>query len=255
MTVPLAFDDHGPRTGPVLVLGSSLGTDRRSWAPQLEALCSRFRVIRYDHRGHGASPDGPGPYTLPALAHDLLTLLEGLSVPRFSLAGLSLGGMVAIQVAALAPERVERLALFCTSAFLPPAQGWLDRAASVLTAAGTAAVSGVTERWFTPDFAAAHPDVVTAAREQLLATSPVGYAGCCTAIAAMDLRPELGRIVAPTLVVAADRDLAIPPPHAQLIAAGIAAPARLEIIPGAHLVSLESPEDCAALLLDHLVPA
>jgi len=156
-----------------------------------------------------------------------------------------------MQVAALAPDRVERLAVFCSSAFLPPASGWLDRAATV-RASGTAAIADtVPGRWFTPRFAAAHPAVVAAHREQLLACDVDGYAGCCDGIAAMDLRPVLPAIGAPTLVVAGEQDLATPLPHARLIADGIPG-ARLVPVPGAHLATVESPDRCTALLLAHL---
>jgi 3-oxoadipate enol-lactonase len=254
---PLGYDLHGPADAPVVVLGSSLGTDREMWAAQLPALAGRYLVLRYDHRGHGGSPAPAGAYQLLDLAGDVLDLLDRLGVGRFSIGGLSLGGMVAMQVAASAGNRVESLALFCTAAFLPPASGWHERAATV-RAGGTAAIAEqVLGRWFTPAFAAADPAVVAAHRRQLLAVSPTGYAGCCAAIAAMDLRPLLPSIGVPTLIVAGADDRATPPELtgdlAQGLRAGSApAPVRVEVVPGAHLASVESAGRCTELLLAQL---
>jgi len=224
------------------------------WDPQLPALADRRRVVRYDHRGHGRSSVPPAPYTLADLGGDVVALLDQLAVERFGIGGLSLGGMVAMWVAAHHPDRVESLALFCTSAFLPPAQGWLDRATLVREGGMAAVAETVPARWFTPAFAAAGPQVVQAHREMLVATPVEGYAGCCEAISTMDLRPVLSRITAPTLVVAGRDDPVTPEPHAREIATGIeaGAPCRVELVDGAHLATVESAPACTALLLDHL---
>ena len=254
MTAGLGHDVHGPHDAPVVVLGSSLGTDRRMWDPQLALLAQRFRVVRYDHRGHGASEVPTGPYGLADLAQDVLALLDTLGVGRFTAGGLSLGGMVAMHLAAHVPDRVEKVALFCTSAHLPPVQGWLDRAATV-RADGTAAVAdAVVARWFTPGFAARRPDVVAAHRAMVVGTPAEGYAGCCEAIAAMDLRPALAKVAAPVLVVAGTDDPATPPEHARTVAASLPddLPCRVEVVPGAHLATVENPDDCTRLLLAHL---
>jgi 3-oxoadipate enol-lactonase len=162
--------------------------------------------------------------------------------------------MVSMWLAAHVPDRVEKLALFCTSAHLPPVEGWLERAAAV-RAGGTGAVAdAVVARWFTPGFAAEHPDVVAAHRAMVVGTPAEGYAGCCEAIAAMDLRDALAKVTAKTLVVAATDDPATPPEHARTIAAGLpdAVPCRVEIVPGAHLGTVESADTCTGLLLEHL---
>jgi 3-oxoadipate enol-lactonase len=110
----------------------------------------------------------------------------------------------------------------------------------------------VVERWFTPGFRERAPETVARAVAMLLATPAEGYAGCCEAIAAMDLRPGLGSITAPTLVLAGGDDPATPPPHAEAIVAAIPA-ARLEVVAGAaHLANIEQPQRVTSLLLDHL---
>jgi 3-carboxy-cis,cis-muconate cycloisomerase/3-oxoadipate enol-lactonase len=250
----LGFAPSGPEQGPVLVLASSMGTTMAMWDDQLPALQRRFRVLRYDHRGHGGSELPPGPWRMEELGRDLLGLLDDLGLDRVSFCGLSLGGMVGIWLAANAPDRVDRLVLCCTSAKVD-GRVYLERAAKV-RAGGTAAVAGeVLERWFTPAFRERAPQAVERAAAMLLATPDEGYAGCCEAIAAMDLRPGLAAITAPTLVVAAADDPATPPPDAQAIAAAVGG-ARLEVVAGAaHLANIEQPDQVTRLLLDHLDPS
>ena len=242
----------GPDGAPVLVLGNSLGTTTTIWDGQLPALRERFQVLRYDHRGHGRSEVPPGPYTVAELGQDLLALLDGLGIGRLSMCGLSLGGMVGMWLAAHAPERVERLVLVSTSARLGPPELWVERAAVARTK-GTAALAGTAAgRWFTPAFRRHQPETVAGILAALAATPGEGYAGCCEAIGAMDLRADLPAITAPTMVVAALDDPATPPPHADVIVAGIAHAHRELVADAAHLVVVERPERVTALLLEHL---
>jgi 3-oxoadipate enol-lactonase len=183
----------------------------------------------------------------------VLALLDEYGIGTASYCGLSLGGMVGMWLAAHAPGRIGALALCCTSACLRPAQFWLDRAAAV-RAGGMAAISApVVGRWFTPGYQAAHPGTVAGfvtTLEQEVA--PEGYAGCCEAIAAMDLRPLLASVTAPTLVIAGAEDPATPPWHGSVIASGIPG-ARLRVIRGAaHLANVSSAAEVSAALLAHL---
>jgi 3-oxoadipate enol-lactonase len=252
--VALHYEEAG--SGHVVLMGASLGTTVAMWDEQVAALAERFRVVRFDHRGHGGSPVVPGPYTIGAMGGDVVALLDSLGVERASFAGLSIGAMVGIWVAANAPERVERLALVCTAAHLPPPEGWEERAADV-EEAGTVEVvlEGVMSRWLTPRYAAAHPEAVEKLSGMLAATSPEAYAACCRALGTMDLREDLGRIRAPTLVVAGAQDPSTPPEHGEAIAAAIPG-ARYELLdPSAHIAAIERADDVTRLLLDHLAPA
>jgi 3-oxoadipate enol-lactonase len=255
VTAHLAHSVIGDPDAPVVVLGSSLGTSGRMWDPQLAALAERFRVVTYDHRGHGDTSSPPTPYQLDDLGSDVLGLLDELGIARFSYAGLSLGGMVGMWIASETPHRVDRLALLCTSAALDAADAWHERAAAVREGGMAAVADPVVARWFTPSFAVTHPDVVAQQRAMLLAAQVEGYAGCCEAIGAMDLRDRLAQIEAPTLVIAARQDLAIPPHHSETIVKAIAG-ARLELIDdAAHIASVEQPAAITRLLLEHLVPS
>jgi 3-oxoadipate enol-lactonase len=243
----------GPSGAPVLVLGNSLGTTRELWEQQADALGRRFRLLRYEHRGHGGSPAPPGPYAISDLGADVLALLDEFEIGAAYYAGVSLGGMVGMWLAANAPDRIEALALCCTSACLPPAGLWLDRAAAVRSGGLGSISKQVVGRWFTPAYQAACPGTV----ERFVTTmeqdvTPEGYAGCCDAIATMDLRPLLASVTAPALVIAGAQDPATPPWHGAVIASAIPG-ARLRVIRGAaHLANVSSAAEFTATLLAHL---
>ena len=248
----LHHDVHGPPDAPVVLMGGSLGTTLNMWDEQLP-LADRFRLIRFDHRGHGASPVPPGPYELADLGRDVIALLDHLGVERASLCGLSIGGMVGMWLGAHAPERVDRLVLLCTSAHMPPAEFWQERARTILDAGTVEAVADiVVERWLTPPYAAAHPEVRSKLRGMLVATPAEGYAACCGAIERMDLREDLPQITAPTLVVSGSDDPSAPPDRQALIAAAVPG-ARHEIVgPAAHIAAVEQAEAVNRLIAEHL---
>ncbi len=238
--------------GPVLVLGNSLGTTADVWAQQLPEFRQAFRLLQYDLPGHGGAAAWPGPYTIEELGAGVLRLLDGHGIGRAAYCGISLGGMIGMWLAAHAPERIWALGLVCTSAYLPPAENWRARASAVRTA-GMAAVSAqVVSRWFTAGYAASAPQLAGGFRRTLEEVDPEGYAGCCEAIAAMDLRESLAAITAPALVIAGSADLATPPRHGAVIAAGITG-ARLEVVAGAaHLATVSSADRVTPALADHL---
>jgi 3-oxoadipate enol-lactonase len=243
---------EGPEDAPAIVFTGSLGTDINMWQPQSNRLRERFRTLRYEIRGHGRSAVPAGPYSIPELGWDIVALLDRLAIERADLCGLSIGGMISMWVAAHAPERVGRLVLCCTAAELGPPEGWHDRAATVRASGVDAIADAVLERWFTRAFALEHAEVIEQFRAQLTATPPEGYAGCCEAIAAMDLRGDLPSIHAPTLVLAGADDPATPPDYGREIAELIPG-ARFEVIsPAAHLATVERPDLTTAMILRFL---
>jgi 3-oxoadipate enol-lactonase len=245
---------QGPEGAPVVVLSNSLGATRGMWEPQVPALAERYRVVSYDTRGHGTSPAPAGPYTLDDLVDDVLALLDRLGADRAHVAGLSLGGMTALRLAAREPQRVHRLAVLCSSAKTEP-QGFLDRAATA-RAEGTASFApAVVSRWLTPAHAAAHPDLVAQLEAMVAGADDEGYAACAEVVGGVDLRADLGRITAPTLVVSGAEDPALPPGHQRVIADGIAGAELLTVSPGAHLANLEQPQQVGGALLAHFEAA
>jgi len=242
---------EGPANAPVLVLGNSLGTTRSVWDRQVPWLRRSFRLLRYEHRGHGGSAAPPGPYSIEQLGTDVLALLDSRGVRRAAYCGVSLGGMIGMWLAANAPERIAALGLCCTSAYLPGAL-WEARAEQVRSAGMRSISQQVAARWFTAAFTSREPAVPESFTAELEHIDPEGYAGCCDAIATMDLRSSLPSISAPTLVIAGAEDPATPPPDGALIAAGIARSRLLVIRGAAHLANVSAAGEVTAALLGHL---
>jgi 3-oxoadipate enol-lactonase len=223
------------------------------WDRQTAALAEHWRVVRYDHRGHGRSPVPPGPYELADLGADALALLDRLGAERVHWCGLSLGGMVGMWLAINAPERIDRLVLCCTSAKLGPPSMWAERAATVRAHGVDAIADAGIGRWLTGGFVAREPQTAAEVRAMLAATPAEGYAGCCAAIEHMDLLDRLGGIRAPTLVIAAAQDPATPPEHGERIASAVPG-ARLAVIDNAaHLATVEQPAVMTDLIAGHLL--
>ncbi len=242
MSVEVTYTLEGPGDAPVVVFSNSLGTTGAMWDAQAAALSERFRVLRYETRGHGGSPAPPGPYSVAELGGDLLALLDRLELDRVSFCGLSIGGMTGMWLGVNAAERIDRLAICCTAMRLPPPEMWIDRAALVRSDGMTAVIEATMERWFTPAFPERSPEVVQRIREIFLTTNPEGYAGCCEALGDFDMTGELGAVRAPTLVIAGEEDPVGTPERAAAIAAEVV-DSRLVVLPEArHLAAVEQSE-------------
>ena len=247
----IAWRIDGPPDAPVLVLSNSLGTAMAMWDDQVPALAERFRLLRYDTRGHGASTATPGDYALDRLGRDVIGLLDTLGIETAHFCGLSLGGMTGQWLGVHAPARIDRLVIANSSSYMGPSESWQQRM-DLVRGQGMAAITpAVLERWFTPAFVASAAPGLARTRDQLLATLPPGYAGCCAAIRDMDLRPVVRLIDRPTLVIAGTLDPATPPDHAKAIASAIAG-ARLVSLDAAHLSNVEQPRAFERALLDFL---
>lgn len=252
MSVDLHHTVSGPPEAPTVLLGGSLGTTAQMWEPQVEALSTVFRVICFDHRGHGGSPVPAGPYSMADLGGDVLRLMDRLGVRRTHYAGVSLGGMVGQWLAAHAPERIDRLALLATSPYMGPAQAWRERASLVREKDTGALADTVVGRWFTESFTETHPIEVATLRDQIAGTDPEGYAGCCEAISAWDVREELSQIGAETLVIAGADDPATPVEGNAALLAELIPRSRLVVLEeAAHLLSWQQAAKVNALLTQH----
>jgi 3-oxoadipate enol-lactonase len=247
----IAYRLEGEAGRPVLLLSNSLGTDMSMWDAQIPDLLGHFRVLRYDPRGHGTSDVPPGSYAMDRLGRDVVELLDHLGLDRVSFCGLSMGGMVGQWLCLRAPERLDRVVLANTSAYMGPPAGWDARVQQVLRDGMISIAAAVLERWFTPGFLLSADLPVGRLREVLVATSPVGYAGCCAAIRDMDMRPFVRIIDRPVLVIGGEHDPATPPEHADTLASGIKN-ARRVLLPTAHLANVELPEVFTAHVIDFL---
>jgi 3-oxoadipate enol-lactonase/4-carboxymuconolactone decarboxylase len=239
---------------PVLVLLNSIGTDMALWETSVPHLLPAFRLLRIDTRGHGASDAPDGDYSLAMLADDVVAVMDAAGVQSAAVAGVSLGGMIAMELALAYPTRTTALALICTSATMD-AGAWRDRI-EIVRAEGTAAIADMAMgRFLSPRFVATHGGAAESVRQGLIAMADTGYAGCGAAIRDMALIHRLPAIAMPTLVVAGDRDASTPfAGHGERIVAAMP-DAHVVHLDAAHLAPIETPAALAATLRAFLKPA
>lgn len=251
----IAYRFDGDASLPTLVLSNSIGTTLHMWDAQIPALARRFRVLRYDTRGHGASSVPQGPYSLDRLGRDVVELLDGLDIPRAHFLGLSLGGIIGQWLGVHVPERLDRLILSNTSAYLGPAPQWDERIAATLRASDTEETAAMfLQNWFPAPMLQAGGPEVERFRGMLLRTDRHGLAGAFAAVRDADLRRTIALIPNPTLVIAGLHDTVTAASHGERIAAGIPG-ARLLTLPAVHLPNIELPEAFEAAVLEFLLAA
>lgn len=243
----------GREDAPVLMLSHSLGQDHGMWDPQAADFADHFRVLRYDTRGHGASGAPAGDYRIEQLGADALALADALGIQRFAFCGVSLGGMIGQWLAANASDRVTAVVLANTSAKADPVR-MQERRTAVLSGGMAAVADMVMSRFFSPRLLAANPPIVASARRSLLATSPVGYAGCCAAIRDMDQTASLQSIRVPALIIDGELDTSLPWRGFGEVLAREIPHARVVHLDAAHLSNIERPRAFTSAVLDFLLP-
>ncbi|MFJ6727115.1 MULTISPECIES: 4-carboxymuconolactone decarboxylase [unclassified Streptomyces] len=251
-TLQHRFD--GPEDAPVLILGPSLGTTWHMWDRQVPELAQQWRVFRFDLPGHGGAPAHPAG-SVGDLADRLLATLDALGVQRFGFAGCAFGGAVGVELALRHPERVASLALIAASPRFGTADEFRQRGVIVRTNGLDPIARTSPDRWFTTGFAAAQPAITEWAVQMVRTTDPGCYIAACEALAAFDVRTEIGRLGVPTLVLVGSDDQVTGPAEARTLVAGIP-DARLAVVPGAsHLVPVEQPAAVTDLLVRHFSTA
>jgi 3-oxoadipate enol-lactonase len=241
----------GAADAPVVVLSNSLGTNLAMWDSQIPALSQKFRVLRYDSRGHGQSDVPPGPYTIETLGRDVVGLLDALQIPTARYCGLSVGGLIGQWLGINSSKRFKSLTLCNTAARIGTVEGWNSRIASITEGGMAPIANGVASRWFTEDFAKRAPATVDATRQMLLHSSPEGYIATCAAIRDEDLREAISRVSLPTLVISGAHDAATTPANGRFVAEKIPGAQYLELN-AAHLSNIEAAEHFTAALLKFL---
>jgi 3-oxoadipate enol-lactonase/4-carboxymuconolactone decarboxylase len=238
----------GPAGGEAVVLLHSLGTNLHVWDPQAAALSRGHRVIRPDLRGHGLSEAPAGPYTMDLLARDALGVMDELGVRRAHVCGVSIGGRVAMEMATLAPDRVQSLVLCDTALEFPPPETWQQRM-DVVAQGGMAAVAdAVMERWVLDQSLPSS----RALRRMLLRTDPVGYAGCAAALRDTRGADVIGRITCPATVVVGDKDVSTPPAAAEAVRDAIPGSGFVTVADAAHIPTFEREAAVTRALLAHM---
>jgi 3-oxoadipate enol-lactonase/4-carboxymuconolactone decarboxylase len=250
--VRLYWKLEGAADKPPLVLLNSIGTDMALWDACVPHLLPAFRLLRIDARGHGASDAPPGDYSLAMLADDVAAVMDAAGIEQAAIAGVSLGGMVAMAFVLSRPSRASTLALICTSAAMDRS-AWESRIATV-RAEGTSAIAGMAVgRFLSPGFAQTHPAIAETLRAGIAAQSDDGYAGAGAAVRDMDLTPRLGAIAMPTLIVTGDKDISTPlEGHGDRLIAGLP-DARHVVLASAHLPPIEAPTALASALRHFLL--
>jgi 3-oxoadipate enol-lactonase len=243
---------EGPERAPVLMLSNSLGTTLHMWEGQVKPFTQAFRLLRYDRRGHGRSGVPPGPYSMPRLGRDVLAVLDALGIDKVNWCGLSMGGMVGQWLGANAPDRVERLVLTNTSCYFADKNGWNERL-KLVREQGLKAFAGANmERWFSKGFRERAPQTIAWMKEMFSATPLAGYIACGEAVRDMDQRELLGKIKAPTLVIAGRHDPATPVEANEYIKDRIAG-AEMTVLDAAHISNVEAADAYTDAVLKFLL--
>ena len=243
---------EGLKDGPVVMLSNSLMSNYTMWDDQIEALTSKFRVLRYDQRGHGGTQITPGPYSVELLAEDASALIEVLDLGPVHFVGLSMGGFTGQVLAVKYPEKISSLTLCDTACVMPPESVWNERIEMAGNEGLEALVDGTLERWFTPPFHQTGKEKIEKVRAMILATDVDGFTGCAQAIRDMFLCDKLSEITVPTLVLVGEGDPGCPVSAAEVLSEGISG-AHLIIIPqSAHLPNVEQPVAFNEVLMQFL---
>jgi 3-oxoadipate enol-lactonase len=241
----------GPDGAPALMLSNSLGCTLEMWEPQLAALTQRFRVVRYDRRGHGRSDVPPGPYSIELFGRDALAILDALRIERAHWCGLSMGGMVGQWLAAKAPERFDRFILANTACYYPDPSNWYARIKAVREGGMASIADTVIAGWLTEPFRQRHPEAAQRMKAMLLGTPVEGYLACCEALSRLDQRDLLKTVKAPTLVIAGSQDKATSVEAAELICSLLPG-AAMTVLDAAHISNVEQPGEFTGAVLDFL---
>lgn len=252
MTVPtLALTAPvGPADAPLVVLGPSLGTSTILWEDVVPSLATDHRVVAWDLPGHGASPAATAGFSVADLADAVAVAVRELSDGPVLYAGVSLGGAVGLTLALRHPGLVRRAAILASGAQLGDPDGWHERAATVRALSTSAVIIPSAQRWFAPDSVAQRPELSGRLLHALQDADDESYALCCEALAAYDVRDQLGGIGMPVLAVWGQYDKVAPEPKSVEIAAGVADGRIVEIVDAAHLPPAEQPDAVAAVLTE-----
>lgn len=245
---------EGPERAPLVTLSHGLATDLTMWDGLAQMLASKYRVLRYDARGHGGTPATPGDYTLEQLGADVLGLLDALGVARTHFVGLSMGGMVGMGLGLDHPERLLSLAACDARAEAPPEYraAWTERAATVRAKGIEAIVEPTLSRWFTPAFGRDDPSALEAVRRMIRRTSAQGYAGCAAALRDLDYQRRLGSLTVPTLFLGGAEDQGAPAAVMRAMHEALPGSHYVEIPGAGHIANLEQPELFHGAILNFL---
>ncbi len=247
----LEYRLDGPANAPVLVLSNSLGTTWTMWDAQFTQFIRYFRVLRYNTRGHGASPSCRNKVSLESLGKDVIELMNHLNIDKANFCGISLGGMTGMWLNRHHPTRFNRFVVANTAAKIGESEAWLSRAKNVRAEGMAAVAQGSAQRWFTKDYIQARPGIVDALIDGIEQLDPNGYSACCEALAYADLRADVAEMERPMLVIAGEFDPVTSPADARwIIERGH--DTQLSVIPASHLSNIACPALFSQQVINYL---
>jgi 3-oxoadipate enol-lactonase len=241
----------GPQSAPALVLSNSLGTCADMWAQQVPAFSEKFRVLRYDTRGHGKSSTSDKPLTFQQLANDVAELMSFLNIEQAHFCGLSMGGPTGMVLALEYPELVNKLVLCNTAARIGTMAGWDARIAAVRENGLESLAMTLVERWLSDSYRAANPGMTQTLVDMLRRTPEAGYIANCMALRDADLRERIHAIQAPTLVISGAYDPAATTQEGRFLADTIPAASHVEL-EASHISNWEQPQAFTSAVLNFL---
>ena len=239
----------GPDSAPVVMFSNSLMSNLNMWDAQMAAVTARYRVLRYDQRGHGGTETTPGPYPTQLHAEDAFAVIEAMGVGPVHFVGLSMGGFTAQVLATQRPEVVRSLVLCDTACVMPPGSLWNERIEIAQTQGIEALAQGTLERWFTAPFHETGKAELAAVQAMILGTGADGYIACAEGIRDMRICDKLSEIAAPSLVLVGESAPACPVSSAEVLHAGIAGSELVVLKSAAHLPNIEQSEEFNRILL------
>lgn len=247
----IAVYEDGSPLCPALLLSNSLGTDHTMWSVQTNQLSHKYRIIRYDTRGHGKSDAPAGSYSIDRLSLDVIEILDHLEIDMVHFCGVSLGGMTGQQLSWRMPKRFRSMTLSTTSAYMGPPQNWQARIEKVKQSGMNSILDQVLSTWFTEKFRMDFPDKLGSLKRVFSRTNSDGYVGCCAAIRDMDQRKSATLNMLPSLIVCGSHDKATPKEHADFLHRAMPK-SSLVTLDGAHLINIEQPDAFTAALSEFL---
>lgn len=240
--IAIRYKLTGPESAPVVACSHSLAGSMAIWDPQVAALEEKYRVLRYDTRGHGGSSAPDQPYTMEMLASDAAVLFDVLEIEKVHFMGISMGGMIGQTLALMYPEKVASLILCDTTSMVPEAMQpvWEERIATAREKGMAAMVDETLARWFSPAFFESNPETVGKIRDIIRQTPVPGFVGCSRAISNFDVHEDLSRIAVPTLIMVGENDPGTPVEASRQIRDGIPDAVMVELPDAYHLSNIEA---------------
>ncbi|WP_367110636.1 alpha/beta fold hydrolase [uncultured Psychrobacter sp.] len=238
----IAYQDSGKIYLPALIMAHPLGMSRAVWDEICDRLHGHYRCIRWDLPGHGSSGEAANDLTIPMLAKDVLDLADALQIENFSFIGTSIGGAIGQSLCQMAAKRLDQVWLTNTGAVIGTKEAWAERAANVRQLGLAQMAENIVARWFAPNFAKQHPEIVQGWQVQLSRNDNESYAKLCEALAEVDNRDKLMSYEDKVNLLAGAEDVSTPPATLAALQSAFSDAHLTVFVNVGHVPSIEAPE-------------